>query len=160
MANVEPPPASTAPSTEARAQRAAEFPLTVRDAAIGACATSAIVHGWLVPSHFGDERFIAAAFAAATVALAAAAFALTRPELRAAPPAAALLFASLLVAYPAVTLAAADHLDPLGVATKAVEAVGLVAAVRARRQPRSFGSAAVIVGAVVAMLLLSLDHSH
>ena len=132
---------------------------TARDAAIVACAGSALVHSWLAAVHI-DERLLAASFALAAVALAGAGAALTDPRLRAAPVAAAGLFAALLVAYPLVTLLGDDRVDALGVATKALEAVGLTAAVAARRRTESFGSLDALVGAGLGMLLLSLGHAH
>lgn len=132
---------------------------TVRDVAIAACAASGLVHAWLVSVHL-DEPFFAVSFGAAALAAAAVGYALTRPALRIAPLAGAALFAGLLAAYPLVVLLTDDVVDSLGVATKAVEAVGLVAAVRARRSDGSFGSADALVGFVVGALLTSLGHGH
>jgi hypothetical protein len=140
-------------------KRVGERPMTRRDAAVAACVTSAIVHGFLVREH-ASEPLLAVPFALATAALAALAYGLTRPAFRWAPPAAAALFAVLLVAYPVVTLASGEHFDALGIATKAVEAVGLGASLAIRGESRSFGSADVVVGVLVALLLLSLGHSH
>jgi hypothetical protein len=144
---------------EPTTRRVGERPLTRRDGAIAACVTSAIVHGFLVREH-GSEPLLAVAFALATAALAALAYALTRPAFRWAPPVAAVLFAALLAAYPVVTLSNGERFDALGIATKAVEAVGLGASLTIRGESRSFGSADVVVGVLVALLLLSLGHSH
>jgi hypothetical protein len=133
--------------------------LTVRDAAITACAASAVVHAWLATAHY-DEPLLASSFVAAAIGLVFAGAALTRPELRLAPVATAALFAALLATYPAVTLAMDDGFDALGVATKLVEAIGLGSALMARRREQSFGSADALVGVVIAMLLLSLGHGH
>ena len=140
-------------------RRVGERPLTRRDGAIASCVISAIVHGFLVREH-ASEPLLVVSFALATAALTALAYALTRPAFRWAPPAAAVLFATLLVAYPVVTLANGEGFDALGIATKAVEAVGLGASLTIRRESRSFGSADVVVGVLVALLLLSLGHSH
>ena len=144
---------------EPTTRRVGERPLTRRDGVIAASVTSAIVHGFLVREH-ASEPLLAVSFALATGALAALAYALTRPAFRWAPPAAAALFAALLVAYPLVTLANGEGFDALGIATKAVEAAGLGAALTIRTESRSFGSADVVVGVLVALLLLSLGHSH
>jgi hypothetical protein len=144
---------------EPTTRRVGERTLTRRDGAIAACVISAIVHGFLVREH-ASEPLLAVSFALATAALAVLAYALTRPTFRWAPPAAAALFAALLVAYPVVTLANGERFDALGIATKAVEAVGLGASLTIRGESRSFGSADVVVGVLVALLLLSLGHSH
>jgi hypothetical protein len=130
-----------------------------RDVAIAACAASGLVHAWLVSVHL-DERLLAASFAAATAGAAVVGYALTRPELRLAPVAGALLFGALLVAYPIVVLATDDSVDSLGLATKAVEAVGLAAALASRRRTESFGSADALVGFVLAVFLTTLGHDH
>ena len=133
--------------------------LSARDVAIAACSTSAFVHAWLVTAH-RDESLLAASFGCAAVALAVVGFALTQPSRVSAPPAATGLFAGLLVAYPIVVLAGGDGFDALGLATKAVEAVGLAALVAGRRTG-SFGSADALVGAVLGTLLVSvLGHGH
>jgi CBS-domain-containing membrane protein len=139
--------------------RVGQRPFTRRDWAISACVTSAVVHGFLVREH-SSEPLLATSFALAAVALALLAYVLTRPEFSWPPGAAAALFAALLVAYPAVTLLNGERFDALGIATKAVEALGLGAAVTIRGESRSFGSADVVVGLLVALLLLSLGHSH
>jgi hypothetical protein len=146
-------------SAEPTIRRVGERPLTRRDGAIAACVTSAIVHGFLVREH-SSEPLLATSFALATAALAGLAYALTRPAFRWAPPAAAVLFAALIVAYPAVTLLNGERFDALGIATKAVEALGLGAVLTLRGESRSFSSADVLLGLLVALLLLSLGHSH
>ena len=140
-------------------RRVGERPLTRRDGAIASCVISAIVHGFLVREH-ASEPLLAVSFALATAALAALAYVLTRPAFRWAPRAAAALFAALLVAYPVVTLANGERFDALGIATKAVEVIGLGAALTIRGESRSFGSADVVIGVLLALLLRSLGHSH
>ena len=140
-------------------KRVGERPLSRRDGAVAACVTSAVVHGFLVREH-ASEPLLAGAFALAVGALAGLAYALTRPTAVWAPPAAAALFAALLVAYPAVTFARGDGFDALGIATKAVELAGLAAAVTGRGESRTFGSVDVLLGVMIGLLLLSLGHSH
>lgn len=134
-----------------------------RAVAIGALATSAVVHVALVFEH-GDELFLAGAFAAAALAAAVAAFALTRVELALAPVGAAVLLASLLVAYPLFSGASGDHVDALGLGTKTVEAIGLLAAIRARGDNSArLAPVAALVGFLVAFVLLSATgdtHTH
>ena len=134
--------------------------LTTRDAAIIACVTSAVVHAALVPDHVTEEPLIGSLFCAAAAALVVAAVALARPALRPAPVAAAAVFAALLVAYPVTLVVQGDGIDALGVGTKAVELIGLGAAVRSRGHVESSASVDVLAGVVVALLLLSLGHSH
>ena len=133
-----------------------------RDVAIGACATSAIVHAYLVTDHWRDEPLLALAFAAGAGLLALVAYALSRPSLRFAPGAAAALLGALIVAYPAVSFVGDQHVDALGIATKLVEAIGIFATVRAVGDERPpLASFDVIVGFFVAILLISaLGHTH
>jgi hypothetical protein len=137
--------------------------LGARAIAIGALGTSAVVHSALVFDH-SDELLLAGAFAAAAVAAAVVAFALTRVELTLAPVAAAVLLASLLVAYPLYYVATGEHVDALGVGTKTVEAVGLLAALRARGDLNaSLAPVTALAGFLLAFLLLSLaggSHTH
>ncbi len=137
--------------------------LGARTIAIGALATSAVVHSALVFDH-SDELLLAGAFAAAAIAAAAVAFALTRLELTLAPVAAAVLLASLLLAYPLFYTASGDHVDALGLGTKSVEAVGLLAALRARGdRDTSLAPVTAIAGFLLAFLLLSVaggSHTH
>jgi drug/metabolite transporter (DMT)-like permease len=145
---------------EPQGSRVAAPLVTRRDVIIAAAVTSAFVHAWLVVEH-RSETLLAGSFALAVVALIAVAHALTRPALRWAPPAAAALFASLLVAYPVVTLAGGDEFDVLGIATKAVEATGLVASLTLGGESRSFGSADAVLAVLVGLLLVSFaGHSH
>jgi len=134
-----------------------------RAVAVGALATSAVVHTALVFEH-SDELLLAGAFGAAAVAAAVVAFSLTRVELVLAPVAAALLLAGLLLAYPLFYAASGDEVDALGIATKSVEAVGLLAALRARGdRDASLAPVTAIAGFLLAFLLLSVaggGHTH
>jgi hypothetical protein len=107
------------------------------DAVILACAVSAGIHGALAPVHFAEGQAAGAGFVAATLVLAGLLVALTlRPASR--PPllGAAAAFAGLLGSY---ALAATtglpllhpqpEPLDGVALATKAFEAVGLLAAI-------------------------------
>jgi hypothetical protein len=115
-----------------------------RDVVILACAISAGIHGALVPVHFDESTGTGLGFAVATALLAALAFALTlRPvDVRALTGAAA-VFAGLLVSYALATTTGLPllHPDPepvdgLALATKAVEAIGLLAALHLLRRGR------------------------
>ena len=118
-----------------------------RDVVILACAISAGVHGALAPAHLDVGTGTGVGFVASTVLLAALVLALT---LRPAGPlplaGAALVFTGLLASYALATTTGIpalhpqrDRVDGLALATKAIEAVGLVAALacsgNARRCP-------------------------
>jgi hypothetical protein len=113
----------------------------VRDAVIVSCAVSAGIHGALIREHLAEGTGAGAGFAASTAVLAVLVVALTRsPESRVAVLAAALVLAGLLGAYAlAITTGVPllhpdrEPLDGLAFATKAVEAGGLVAAIRLLR---------------------------
>jgi hypothetical protein len=103
-------------------------------------AVSAGVHAGLAPEHLHEWPPLGAAFiaAAASSALAVAALVL-RPESPWPPRVLATLLGGMVVAYGLTRLAALPPLDPdrealdlLGVCTCAVEAAGVVAAVRPR----------------------------
>ena len=107
-----------------------------RNLVILACAISAGIHGALVPAHFAEGAGPGVGFVAATALLAAIAIAITlRPARELAVAGAALVLAGLLAGY---VLAATTGLpvlhpepepvDGLALATKAIEAVGLLAA--------------------------------
>jgi hypothetical protein len=150
--------APESPTHEARSAR--RVGIGARELAIGALATSAVVHAVLVPQHT-DEPLLAAAFAAATVAAVLVAVALTRPALRFAPALAAGLFASLLVAYPVVHYFTDGEVQALDIGTKFVEAVGLLAALNAGADEEvSFAPLTVIVGVFLALLLVSISGGH
>ncbi len=97
------------------------------------------VHAGLAPDHLEEWAPLGASFIAAAVAAAAgvAVLAVGRIHCGRAAAALALLFAALVVGYIATRVAAVPPLDPerepfdaLGVVTTAIEAAGLVAAVR------------------------------
>jgi hypothetical protein len=114
-----------------------------RDAVIVACAISAGIHGALAPEHFGEGTGAGVGFAAATVALAALAIALTlRPASAAALAGAGAVLAGLMASYGlAITTGLPvlhpdrEPVDGLALATKAIEAAGLLAAWSLLRRP-------------------------
>ena len=107
-----------------------------RDVVILACAVSAGIHGALAPAHLDEGAGAGSGFLAATVLLAALAIVLTvRPASRMPLTGAALVFAGLLVSYGLAVTTGFPVLHPepeptdgLALATKAFEALGLVAA--------------------------------
>jgi hypothetical protein len=109
---------------------------TKRDLLIVTCAVSAGVHAALVPEHLDESAAAGGGFIVATIMLAALAVASTvRPPTRLAAAAAAATFAGLLLAYAlAVTsgvpvlMPHPEPVDGLALATKAVELIGLAAA--------------------------------
>jgi hypothetical protein len=116
------------------------MPYGRRNAVILACAISAGIHAALAPDHFRETTGAGVGFAASAVLLAVLALALTRRPLDAAYAAAAVVFAGLIGSYVlAVTTGIpvlqpdVDPVEGLAVATKAVEAVGLVLAARGLR---------------------------
>jgi hypothetical protein len=107
-----------------------------RDAVIVACAISAGVHAALVPEHLAEGRALGIGFAGTAAFLALLAAVLTREASPVALTLAAALFAGLIGSYLlAVTFGLpllhpeVEPLTGLAVATKAVEAAGLAAAV-------------------------------
>lgn len=105
------------------------------DVVILACAISAGVHAALVPAHFREGVAPGAGFVAATLALGAAAVVLTMHPSPLALSASGAIFAGLIVSYVlAVTTGLpvlhpdVEPVDALAVCTKAIEAIGLVAA--------------------------------
>ena len=132
-----------------------------RDIAIGALTVSAVVHAALVPQHASEEPLLAAAFAAAVVASVPVAYALTRPEWRLGRLLAAVLLVGLLMAYPVVHFVNGEPVQRLDVMTKAVEAIGLLAVLRADDdEGPSLVPVAVIAGFLLAFLLLSVSGGH
>ena len=107
-----------------------------RDVVILACAVSAGIHAALAPAHLDEGAAASGGFVVATALLAGLAVALTlRPAERLALAAAALVFGGLLASYLLATTTGLPLLQPdpepvdgLALATKAFEAVGLVAA--------------------------------
>ena len=106
------------------------------DVVILACAMSAGIHGALARGHFEDGAGAALGFVAAAATLGVVAAVLTRrPASAPALAGAAAVLAGLLVVYvPAVTTGVPvlhperEQVEGLALATKAIEAVGLVAA--------------------------------
>ena len=106
-----------------------------RDVVILACAVSAGIHGALVPAHLAEGTATGVGFVVAMIALALTAAALTLfPASSQAVAAAALLFLGLLVSYALAATTGLPFLHPhpepvdgLALATKAIEAIGLLA---------------------------------
>ena len=106
------------------------------DVVILACAISAGIHAALVPGHFDEGVGAGLGFVAATVALAGLVVWLTwQPANASALAAAAVTFGGLLASYALATTTGLPvlHPDPepvegLALATKAIEAAGLLAA--------------------------------
>jgi hypothetical protein len=114
---------------------------------VAACAARAGAHAALVARHLAEEPRMGVAFIAATALLLAVAAALTyRPRQAGAAQAATLVLAALIGAY-ALNITAglpwlSDHPEPIdviGLATKAVEALGLIFAIRLSQRMRSSG---------------------
>ena len=109
-----------------------------RSAVIVVCAISAGIHGALVPEHFEEGAGAGLGFAAATVILAVLVVALTaRPASTLALGGAAVVLGGLLASYAlAITTGLPvlhpdpEPVDGLALATKAIEAIGLIEALR------------------------------
>lgn len=98
-----------------------------------ACGISAGAHAGLVPAHLDEEPRLGGAFVVAAIALAVVGATLaTRAQSVVAARAASLVLAGLIVAYiasrttgvPALS-PESEAVDPIGIATTVVEAVGL-----------------------------------
>ena len=118
-----------------------------RDVVILACAISAGIHAALVPSHLEEGNAAAAGFAASAVLLGVLAVALTRSSRPLLFAAAAAVFTGLIASYAlAVTTGVPlihphrEPLEGLAVFTKAVELVGLLAAVQLLPRPHLVAS--------------------
>jgi hypothetical protein len=106
------------------------------DVVILACAVSAGIHGALAPDHFSEGAGAGLGFVASALALAGVAVWLTaRPASRLVLAAAAAVFVGLLASYALAVTSGLPLLHPepepvdaFGLATKAIEAVGLAAA--------------------------------
>ena len=115
-----------------------------RDVLIVVCAISAGIHGALTPDHLSEGTGAGLGFLVATVLLAALAVVLTlRPQVTAAPATAGAVLTGLIVSYAlAITTGLPvlhpepEPLDGLALVTKAIEAVGLLAAAHVVRGPR------------------------
>jgi hypothetical protein len=107
-----------------------------RDLVTVACAISAGIHAALAPGHFAEGTAAGAGFLASAALLAALAVALTlRPGAAAPLAGTAVVCSGLIVAYALTTTTGlpllhpdAEPVDGLGLFTKAVEALGLLAA--------------------------------
>jgi hypothetical protein len=107
------------------------------------CAASAGVHAVLAPAHFQESASLGVGFAVAAVTLAAVAIGLESwPQSRSVVHAAAVLLGGLLIAYAATRITAVpllgDHREPIdaiGIATKLIEAVGLLLAIKPINEP-------------------------
>jgi hypothetical protein len=108
-----------------------------------ACAISAGIHGALIPEHLREGAGPGAGFLAATILLAGAVLWLGRSAAPSAVGATALLLAGLLLSYALAATTGVPLLHPksepvdnLALATKAIEAAGLLAALHLlRRRP-------------------------
>jgi hypothetical protein len=115
------------------------------DIVILACAVSAGIHGALVPGHFDEGAGAGFGFAAAAVALTGLAAWLTwLPASRLAVAVAAATFGGLLASYAFATTTGfpvlhpdSEPVDGLALATKAIEALGLLAATSLLWRPSS-----------------------
>jgi hypothetical protein len=107
-----------------------------RNVVILACGISAGIHGALAPGHFAEGAASGSAFVAATVLLALVAVAMTRsPQSELVVVAGALTLAGLIASYAFATTTGLallhpgpEPIDGLALATKAIEALGLLAA--------------------------------
>jgi hypothetical protein len=114
-----------------------------RDVVILSCAISAGIHGALAPAHFEEGVGAGVGFVAATALLAASAIWMTvRPASALALNGAVVVLAGLLVSYALAISTGVPLLQPqpepvdgLALATKAIEAVGLLAATNLIRRP-------------------------
>ncbi len=103
------------------------------------CLSSAAVHAVLAPEHLRERPLLGAGFAAAAALLLLAAVAVVRGSTRVLLPTAWLLIA-LVAAYAAVLPFEGEPVTRLALATKAIELVGVGAALTAagrRVAPRS-----------------------
>jgi len=115
------------------------------DVVILACGVSAGIHGALVPQHFNEGTGAGVGFALATVLLVALAIGLTRhAESERLLACAMVAFLGLLASYVLAVTTGLPVLHPnpepvegLALATKAIEAVGVLAAWSLLRRPRT-----------------------
>ena len=116
-----------------------------RDAVVVTCAISAGIHAALTPDHLSEGAGAGLGFLGAAMLLAALAAVLTvRPQSTAAPAIAGVVLTGLIASYAlAITTGLPvlhpepEPIDGLAVATKAVEAVGLLTAAHLVRRPRT-----------------------
>jgi hypothetical protein len=116
-----------------------------RDLLVVACAISAGIHAALVRGHLDESAAAGAAFAVSALVLAGLAVVLTRSPSPTMVAATAAVLAGLLAAYVLALTSGIPlvHSDPepvtgLGLFTKAVEALGLTAALRLLRPRGAF----------------------
>ena len=118
-----------------------------RDALVVACAVSVGIHAALTPGHLREEPPAGIGFLVSAVLLAVLVVALTlRPASRSAVVVAGVVLAGLLVAYALAVTTGVPGLHPdvepadwLGLVTKAVELVGLAAALHLSMPGRAAG---------------------
>lgn len=113
-----------------------------RDVLVAAFAVSAGIHAALVPSHLAEGAGPAAGFLAAAALLGGLAVVLARRPSTTALLGAVAVLGGLLASYALVITSGVpllhpqpEQVDGLALATKAVEVVGLVAAVQLVRRP-------------------------
>ena len=141
-----------------------------RDLVVLACAISAGIHGALTSEHFAESVGAGVGFAVATVVLAGLVIALTlRPASVLALAGAATVLAGLLASYGLAITSGVPLLHPdgepvegLALATKAVEAIGLVAAVGVLGRRTTARPALLFLATLVALFsaLVSLAVSN
>ena len=131
---------------------------------VGCLAFSAGVHAGLVPQHLRESPYLGVAFIGAVISTTAVAIALAMYPAAAWPPrAAALLFAGQILAY---FLFTEKITDPVGVATKLVEATGLVVALLMRPTPeleeqrRAYAPTYLLLVAFVLLVALQASGHH
>ena len=130
--------------------------------AVCACTLSAAVHAALVREHL-DQLALGSSFACAAVLLAVAAVALARSGGRNESIATGVLLGALLVADPLVHAVSPEPVDAVGLATKAVEAGGLLSVLLIPRDgderplPLSF---VALLGGTAFLFALSLTQGH
>jgi hypothetical protein len=131
---------------------------------MGTVAFSAGVHAGLVAAHWEESPLLGASFAASAVLLTALSIALGLYPASVWPPRAiAATFFAQILAYFTFTERIAD---PLGLATKVVEAAGIVVALAMQPTPeledeqRSFGPVYVLLAAFVVLVALQASGHH
>ena len=135
--------------------------IDTRTGTVAACGVSAGLHGALFAVHARELPVHAVAFLTAALLLTGVGLVVAfRPDVRSGPGSAAGLFLALLVAYP---LARHEPFDVIAGISKAVEAVGLVLAVRLLRLRPGVPDPGVVVVFLVcaaAGIMLGGGHAH
>ena len=130
--------------------------------AVCACTVSAAVHAALVREHL-DQLAVGLSFAFAAILLVVAAIALSRKAGERESIATGVLLGALLVAYPVVHAISPEPVDAVGLATKAIEAGGLLCVLLIPRDgeerplPLTF---VALLGATAFLFALSLTQGH